>query len=165
MAKEILHSRKAISRIATNMAQLMSVNNALVEQLGAGAAAPRWRQDMCLGQRTRQLLHDRRDCSRSAAAAAAAAAARVVQPHAHVACAATLPNTGPSRCCTPVPAAMLKVAQTLGKSTEVMKLVNQLMKMPEMQKTMVEMSKGAGPLHTAGGTCCRRVRCQPGRLA
>jgi hypothetical protein len=33
MAKEILQSRKAIGRIATNKAQLMSINNALIEQL------------------------------------------------------------------------------------------------------------------------------------
>jgi Fe-S-cluster-containing dehydrogenase component len=34
MAKEIVQSRKAVSRIAVNKAQLMSINNALVEQLG-----------------------------------------------------------------------------------------------------------------------------------
>jgi hypothetical protein len=33
MAKEIVQSRKTISRIATNKAQLMSINNALIEQL------------------------------------------------------------------------------------------------------------------------------------
>lgn len=37
--------------------------------------------------------------------------------------------------------AMLRVAGTLSKSTEVMKEVNTIIKAPELQKTMVEMSK------------------------
>ncbi len=37
---------------------------------------------------------------------------------------------------------MLRVAGTLSKSTEVMKEVNTIIKAPELQKTMVEMSKG-----------------------
>jgi hypothetical protein len=36
----------------------------------------------------------------------------------------------------------MQVAKTLSRSTEVMKMVNTAMKLPEMQKTMVEMSKG-----------------------
>jgi hypothetical protein len=39
---------------------------------------------------------------------------------------------------------MLRVAGHLQKSTEVMKLVNDTMKLPEMQKAMMEMSKGGG---------------------
>lgn len=38
--------------------------------------------------------------------------------------------------------AMIRVAGTLDKSTEVMKGVNKLMKIPELQKSMMEMSKG-----------------------
>ena len=38
--------------------------------------------------------------------------------------------------------AMIRVAGTLGKSTEVMQGVNKLMKIPELQKSMMEMSKG-----------------------
>jgi hypothetical protein len=38
---------------------------------------------------------------------------------------------------------MLRVSGTLSKSTDVMKLVNDTIKLPEMQKTMFEMSKGA----------------------
>lgn len=38
---------------------------------------------------------------------------------------------------------MLRVSGTLQKSGEVMKLVNESIKLPEMQKTMFEMSKGA----------------------
>jgi hypothetical protein len=38
---------------------------------------------------------------------------------------------------------MLRVSGTLQKSTDVMKLVNDTIKLPEMQKTMFEMSKGA----------------------
>jgi hypothetical protein len=38
---------------------------------------------------------------------------------------------------------MLRVSGTLQKSTDVMKLVNDTLKLPEMQKTMFEMSKGA----------------------
>lgn len=37
---------------------------------------------------------------------------------------------------------MLRVAGTLSKSTEVMKQVNTIIKAPELQKTMMEMSKG-----------------------
>jgi hypothetical protein len=39
---------------------------------------------------------------------------------------------------------MVKVAGTLQRSSEVMKLVNESMKLPEMQRTMMEMSKGEG---------------------
>jgi hypothetical protein len=34
LAKEVLHSRKAISRLYVNKAQMMSIGNALTEQLG-----------------------------------------------------------------------------------------------------------------------------------
>jgi charged multivesicular body protein 3 len=37
---------------------------------------------------------------------------------------------------------MVKVAGHLQKSTEVMKMVNDTLKMPEIQRTMMEMSKG-----------------------
>jgi L-asparagine transporter-like permease len=43
---------------------------------------------------------------------------------------------------------MLRVSGTLQKSGEVMKLVNESIKLPEMQRTMFEMSKGAW-----GGRC------------
>lgn len=42
-----------------------------------------------------------------------------------------------------VPAAMVKVAGAMGKSAEVMKTVNSLMKVADVQKAMQEMSKGA----------------------
>lgn len=70
MAKEILHSRKAVSRLYTNRAQMMGIGTALTEQL-----------------------------------------------------------------------AMLKVAGCMQRSSEVMKAVNVAMKAPELQKTMMEMSK------------------------
>ncbi len=38
---------------------------------------------------------------------------------------------------------MAKVAGSLSKSTEVMKIVNNLMKVPELARVMQEMSKGA----------------------
>jgi hypothetical protein len=34
LAKEIIHSRKAVSRLYVNKAQMMSIANALTEQLG-----------------------------------------------------------------------------------------------------------------------------------
>jgi hypothetical protein len=34
LAKEVLHSRKAIGRLYVNKAQMMSIGNALTEQLG-----------------------------------------------------------------------------------------------------------------------------------
>lgn len=37
---------------------------------------------------------------------------------------------------------MVRVAGSLQKSNDVMKLVNESMKLPELQKTMMEMSKG-----------------------
>lgn len=37
---------------------------------------------------------------------------------------------------------MVKVAGSLGKSAEVMKIVNNLMKVPELAKVMQDMSKG-----------------------
>jgi hypothetical protein len=39
-------------------------------------------------------------------------------------------------------AAMTRVAGALTKSGEVMKLVNNLMKVPQLQRTMVEMARG-----------------------
>jgi hypothetical protein len=44
---------------------------------------------------------------------------------------------------------MLRVSGTLQKSTDVMKLVNDTLKLPEMQKTMFEMSKGGALTDTA----------------
>ena len=38
---------------------------------------------------------------------------------------------------------MIKVAGAMSKSTEVMKSITSLMKIPDMQKSMMEMSKGA----------------------
>lgn len=70
LAKEIIHSRKAVSRLYVNKAQMISIGNALTEQL-----------------------------------------------------------------------AMLRVSGSLQKSGEVMKLVNDTIKLPEMQRTMFEMSK------------------------
>eukprot|EP00879_Flechtneria_rotunda_P005111 GHRR01005392.1.p2 GENE.GHRR01005392.1~~GHRR01005392.1.p2 ORF type:complete len:160 (+),score=62.34 GHRR01005392.1:735-1214(+) len=70
LAKEIIHSRKAIGRLYVNKAQMMSIGNALAEQL-----------------------------------------------------------------------AMVRVSGSLQRSGEVMKLVNDSLKLPEMQKTMYEMSK------------------------
>ena len=61
------------------------------------------------------------------------------------------PALGPPRSLTqqacpppppPSPSAMTRVAGALGKSGEVMKLVNNLMRVPALQKTMVEMSRG-----------------------
>ena len=37
---------------------------------------------------------------------------------------------------------MVRVAGTLQRSTEVMKLVNESLKLPQMQRTMMEMSRG-----------------------
>jgi hypothetical protein len=45
---------------------------------------------------------------------------------------------------------MIKVAGTLGKSTEVMKEVSSLMKVPEIQQQMMEMSKGGMPESALG---------------
>uniref|UniRef100_A0A7R9V9N9 Uncharacterized protein n=1 Tax=Chlamydomonas euryale TaxID=1486919 RepID=A0A7R9V9N9_9CHLO len=70
LAKEIIQSRKAVSRLHTNKAQMMSIGTALREQL-----------------------------------------------------------------------AMIKVAGTIGKSNEVMKEVSALMRVPELQQSMMEMSK------------------------
>lgn len=70
LAKEIIHSRKAISRMYTNKAHMSSLSSSLTEQL-----------------------------------------------------------------------AMIRVAGTLQKSNDVMKIVNDAIKLPEMQKTMMEMSR------------------------
>jgi hypothetical protein len=56
---------------------------------------------------------------------------------------------------------MLRVSGSLQKSGEVMKLVNESIKLPEMQRTMFEMSKGEG---VGTGAYCivsrtARVRC------
>lgn len=39
-------------------------------------------------------------------------------------------------------AAMVRVSGSLQKSVDVMKLVNDTLKLPELQRTMMEMSKG-----------------------
>ncbi|GFH07495.1 uncharacterized protein HaLaN_02305 [Haematococcus lacustris] len=70
LAKEVIHSRHAVSRLVTNKAQLMSIGNALTTQM-----------------------------------------------------------------------AMVRVTATLSKSTEVMQAVTAAMRLPEMQKTMMEMSR------------------------
>ena len=47
MAKEILHSRKAVSRLYTNRAQMMGIGTALTEQLGERLGS----RSRCLGCR------------------------------------------------------------------------------------------------------------------
>ena len=49
--------------------------------------------------------------------------------------------------------AMFRVAGTLGKSTEVMKCVSKLMKIPEIQKSMMEMSKGESYIELQVPSC------------
>ncbi|GBF93578.1 vacuolar sorting-associated protein [Raphidocelis subcapitata] len=70
LAKEIIQSRRAVSRLYVNKAQMISIGNALSEQL-----------------------------------------------------------------------AMVKVAGTLQRSSDVMKLINESMKLPEMQRTMMDMAR------------------------
>ena len=55
---------------------------------------------------------------------------------------ASCPHFLPARLCTRPPAAMVKVAGNLGKSADVMKAVNGLIKVPELNRTMAEMSRG-----------------------
>ncbi len=55
-----------------------------------------------------------------------------------------------------VHAAILKVSGAMQRSSEVMKEVNDLVKLPELRKTMVEMSKGGRCRHHGWAT--RRVR-------
>ncbi len=104
LAKEIVQSRRAVVRLHTNKAQLMSVGNALTEQLGTALPFPV------------MSLPD------------------------------VLPlSVPPSETCCPCPlphAAMIKVAGAMAKSTDVMKEVSKMMKIPQLQKDMVEMSKG-----------------------
>jgi hypothetical protein len=52
---------------------------------------------------------------------------------------------------------MIKVAGTLGKSGEVMKIVNDMIKLPALRTTMMEMSKGGGGSGAAG--CRAEARC------
>lgn len=52
--------------------------------------------------------------------------------------------------CSRIPAAMVKVAGAMGKSAEVMKTVNSLMKVADVQKAMQEMSKGAFEVKAEG---------------
>uniref|UniRef100_A0A7S0RQB4 Charged multivesicular body protein 3 n=1 Tax=Chlamydomonas leiostraca TaxID=1034604 RepID=A0A7S0RQB4_9CHLO len=70
LAKQVVHTRKTVGQLYTNKAQLMSINNQLVEQL-----------------------------------------------------------------------AVLRVSHALQKSTQVMSALTQAIKLPELQRTMVEMSK------------------------
>jgi charged multivesicular body protein 3 len=51
---------------------------------------------------------------------------------------------------------MVRVAGTLSKSNEVMRLVNESLKLPELQRTMMEMSRGeAGGAGARFAACCR----------
>jgi len=57
---------------------------------------------------------------------------------------------------------MVKVAGHLQKSTQVMKMVNDTLKMPEIQRTMMEMSKGGlgcGGLQHVRNCGCRFGSC------
>lgn len=62
-----------------------------------------------------------------------------------------LPHTCPPR--APA-AAMAKVAGSLSKSTEVMKIVNNLMRVPELAKVMQDMSKGEEAGRAGLGGAC-----------
>lgn len=54
---------------------------------------------------------------------------------------------------------MTRVAGALTKSGEVMKLVNSLMRVPQLSRTMAEMSRGEG----GGGRVCARPAWTPPR--
>lgn len=63
---------------------------------------------------------------------------------------------------------MLRVSGTLQKSTDVMKLVNETLKLPEMQRTMFEMSRGGRAVLLAKGPelvvhACQRLP-EPARV-
>lgn len=55
-------------------------------------------------------------------------------------------------------AAMTRVAGALTKSGEVMKLVNSLMRVPQLSRTMAEMSRGKG---RQGGSAAGGFHCVP----
>ena len=76
-----------------------------------------------------------------------AAEVMVVQPaHCHSMCWRKLKLAVPSllsaAATAAADAAMVRVSGSLQKSVDVMKLVNDTLKLPELQRTMMEMSKG-----------------------
>ena len=103
-----------------NKAQMISIGNALSEQLGEGMIRRRHaaRQAHACPPGFSPML-------RSLPTRRAYAAAQHAAPP-----------------CPTIPAAMVRVAGTLQRSTEVMKLVNESLKLPQMQRTMMEMSRG-----------------------
>ncbi len=125
-----MQSRKAISRLYVNKAHMLSLNTALTEQLGkrGGGCGGRAGQDEGLAAKLNGSC--------------------VLCPSGcHCGPTAVLFTDDLTRRCNrfvlcDLAAAMLRVAGTLSKSTEVMKQVNTIIKAPELQKTMMEMSKG-----------------------
>lgn len=106
LAKEIVHSNKAISRLYVNKAQMISIQGALSEQLGASH---------CF------IINNNNDVVRT--------------PSFH--------DHHP---------AMVKVTGTLSKSADVMKLVNNLVKAPELAMVMQQMSQGVRALYAGLST-------------
>lgn len=133
LAKEVVQSRKAVGRIYTNKAHMQSLSTALTEQLGKPGLldAALALRSPCARRSVKALLRVRRCVSRGQNSSRSVGIWN------------SRPSNKQQNSFVPrTPAAMLRVAGTLSKSTEVMKEVNTIIKAPELQKTMVEMSKG-----------------------
>lgn len=149
IAKEVVNMRRTVAKLAMNKATFLALSNQMTEQLGAAGLGgssvslpARW---PCLpGVHAPLLLlplppgSHRIDCPGRAPSLSS------VLPPRH-------------------PAAMTRVAGSLAKSGEVMKLVNNLMKVPQLHKTMVEMSRGGAAAAEAwcysDFSCCSSCCC------
>ena len=127
--------RRTVTKLAMNKATFLSLSNQMTEQLGAWGLR---------GRGAAYMGGQRRKCGRVAAAQAQTPPGPQAQPLRAVHCPSLRPAQPPPPA-PPLPcaAAMTRVAGSLAKSGEVLKLVNSLMKVPQLHRTMVEMSRGA----------------------
>lgn len=120
--------RRTVAKLAMNKATFLSLSNQMTEQLGAlwegQRPAPGCRRRPTTGLQAALQLCWLGPSSPPARPCPAPTPARSLRSRA-------------------LPAAMTRVAGSLAKSGEVLKLVNGLMKVPQLQKTMIEMSRGA----------------------
>lgn len=131
IAKEVVTIRRTVGKLAVNKATMISLSTQLSEQLGeAWVHAPVHVLHMESTQFTQGCVQH---AGLNVVPLLLGSAGPRPAPTRHA----------PHTLARPSPLeAMASVAGTLSKSSEVMKLVNSLTKIPQMQATMREMSKG-----------------------
>lgn len=138
IAKEVVNMRRTVTKLAMNKATFLSLSNQMTEQLGGWELGGEWAGSWGLHEGGRPSAGGGGGHQGPSVVCGSWLQRRRRSPR----LAYRLPHPPPAPVPAPTCAAMTRVAGSLQKSGEVMKLVNNLMKVPQLQRTMMEMSKG-----------------------